>query len=302
MCGGGSSGSTEYEWNDDLKEPWKGSVNRAIWESERQFEPYMGGDPNQRIASLSGLHWKAAQNTEALADAIGSPVRAINSAQDQAADTLSGMYLSGANSNPYARDNRFQGMNNPYFNSVLGQGVDRITSNYQNTTAPELTRLMNMSGAFGGSAHQKALANNQSALAKQIGDYTAGMQNDQYNRSAALDESALGRGSQAYEGERGRMMGAINGGYGAQDSAFQRLQGLMGMGDMFRSYEQDVKNYQYQNYQDKRNENRYGLDFLTGVMGRAQGGFSNLTTTPPQYQVSPYSALLGGLMGYGALK
>jgi hypothetical protein len=77
---------------------------------------------------------------------------------------------------------------------------------------------------------------------------------------------------------------------------------LMQMGDMNRSYEQDVKNYGYQNYMDKRNENRYGLDFLTGLMGRAQGGFSNLTTTAPQYQVSPYSALMGGAMAYGALK
>jgi hypothetical protein len=304
MCGGGggSTGTTKYEWNDSLKGPWEGSVNRAIWESERQFEPYMGGDPNARIAQLSPLHNKAALNTEALTDSIASPTGAINAAQDQTTNTLQGNYLVGGNANPNTRANAFQGVNNPFFNQVVQQGQDQIRSNYENTTSPELTRLMNMSGAFGSSAHTKALANNQAALGKQLSDYDASMRNTQYDRSGMMDEAAMGRGMQAFEGERGRMVGSIGAGYGAQDAAMGRLQGLMQMGDMNRSYEQDVKNYGYQNYMDKRNENRYGLDFLTGLMGRAQGGFSNLTTTAPQYQVSPYSALMSGAMAYGALK
>jgi hypothetical protein len=304
MCGGGggSSGTTKYEWNDSLKGPWEGAVNRAIYESERQFEPYANGDPTVRIAPLTDLHRKAAFNTEAMTDAIGSPTGAINAAQNQAQTTLQGGYLSGPNSNPNTRPNQYQGMNNPYFNSVVQQGQDQIRSNYENTTSPELTRLMNMSGAFGSSAHTKALANNQAALGKQLSDYDASMRNTQYDRSGMMDEAAMGRGMQAFEGERGRMVGSIGAGYGAQDAAMGRLQGLMQMGDMNRSYEQDVKNYGYQNYMDKRNENRYGLDFLTGLMGRAQGGFSNLTTTAPQYQVSPYSALMSGAMAYGALK
>jgi hypothetical protein len=304
MCGGGggSTGTTKYEWNDSLKGPWEGSVNRAIWESERPFEAYQGGDPNARIAGLSPLHNKAALNTEALTDSIASPTNAINAAQDQTTNTLQGNYLMGGNANPNTRANAFQGVNNPFFNQVVQQGQDQIRSNYENTTSPELTRLMNMSGALGGSAHTKALANNQAALGKQLSDYDASMRNQQYDRSGMMDEAALGRGMQAFEGERGRMVGSIGAGYGAQDAAMGRLQGLMQMGDMNRSYDQDVKNYGYQNFMDKRNENRYGLDFLTGLMGRAQGGFSNLTTTAPQYQVSPYSALMSGAMAYGALR
>lgn len=302
MCGGGggSSGTTKYEWNDSLAGPWRGAVDRAIWESERQFEPYLGGDPTQRIAQLTGKHWKAAGNSEALADAIQSPAPAINAAQNQATSTLQGNYLAGANSNPYTRPNQYAG-ENPYFNSVLQQGADQIRSNYENTTSPELTRLMNLSGALGSSAHTKALSNNQAALAKQLSDYDAFMRNTQYDRSAGLAESQLNRGSQAFENERGRMLGAIQGGYGAQDSALQRLQSLYAAGDMERGYNQDILNYGYQNYMDERNENRYGLDFLTGIMSRAQGGFSNVTSQAPQYQISPASALMGGLMAYNAM-
>lgn len=303
MCGGGggSSGTTKYEWNDSLKGPWEGAVNRAIWESERQFEPYMNGAHEYRIAQLTPQHQKAALNMENFADAIGNPTHAINAAQDQATSTLRGDYLSGAGANPYATRNAFSGPN-PYHQQVMQQGLDQMASNYQNTTSPELTRLMNMSGALGGSSHVKALANNQANLAKQQSDYIAGMQNDQYNRSAGLEESYLGRGAGAYENERNRMTGSIGAGLGVQDGVMQRLQGLTAMGDMYRGYNQDVLNYGYQNYQDERNENRYGLDFLTGIMSRAQGGFSNVTSQAPQYQISPASALMGGLMAYGAMR
>ena len=304
MCGGsgGSTGVTEYKWNPSLEAPWKGSVDRAIWESERQFQPYAEGNPDARISPLTSLHKKAALNTESLADNILSPHMAINAAQEQAADTLSGGYLAGygGRENPYTGVNRYKA-ENPYFNSQVQSGMDRIRSNYDQTTSPELTRLMNLSGALGSSAHTNALANNQGALAKQLSDYDTGMRNQQYDRSGQLEEMQLNRGMQAFEGERGRMVGAIPGGYGAQDSAFQRLQGLMSMGDMQRSYDQDIKNYGYQNWLDDRNENRYGLDFLTGIMSRAQGGFSNVSQTPPQYQVSPYSALMSGALAGKAM-
>jgi hypothetical protein len=304
MCGGGggSTGTTKYEWNDSLKGPWEGSVNRAIWESERPFEAYQGGDPNARIAQLSPLHNKAAGNMEAMTDAVGNPTFAINAAQNQASDTLAGNYLMGGNSNPYTRPNQFQGMNNSFFNADVDRGMSEISQHYQTAIEPETRAQMVMNGTLGGGAHQQITDRNQAALGKSLADYNTQRRNTQYDRSATLDEAALGRGMQAFEGERGRMIGAIGGGYGAQDAAMGRLQGLMQMGDMGRSYDQDVKNYGYQNYMDKRNENRYGLDFLTGLMGRAQGGFSNLTTTAPQYQVSPYSALMSGAMAYGALR
>jgi hypothetical protein len=262
----------------------------------------MGGDPNARISQLSPLHNKAALNTEAMTDAVGNPTFAINAAQNQASDTLAGNYLMGGNSNPYTRPNQFQGMNNSFFNADVDRGMSEISQHYQTAIEPETRAQMVMNGTLGGGAHQQITDRNQAALGKSLADYNTQRRNTQYDRSATLDEAALGRGMQAFEGERGRMIGAIGGGYGAQDAAMNRIQGLMQMGDMNRSYDQDVKNYGYQNFMDKRNENRYGLDFLTGLMGRAQGGFSNLTTTAPQYQVSPYSALMSGAMAYGALR
>lgn len=301
--GGGNQGVTEYKWNPALEGPWTGAVNRAIWESERQFTPYMGGDPTARIAGLDSLHNKAAGNMENFTDALISPHNAMNAGTNQLEQTLSGQYLNGAGVNPYASQrNQFSGVDNPFFADVLQQGNDSIISNYSNAVSPEITRLFNMSGAFGGSAHTKAMSDAQANLGKTLQNYNAGMQNDQYNRSAGLEENYLGRGASAYDAERNRMMGAVSGAQNEQNNVMQRLQGLMSMGDMRRSLNQDHLNINYENYLGDLNENRYGLDFLTGIMSRAQGGMSNVHQTAPSYQVSPYSALMGGLMAYGAMR
>lgn len=303
MCGGGGgggSGTQKYEWNDDMRNVWIGSINRAVAESEKQYQPYAGGDPNARIAPINNYQSQAAQNMWNYADALQSPHQAQNAAIGQLESTLSGDYL---NADPYATQrNQYSGMNNPFFADVMQQGMDSIVSNYQNSTSPELTRLMNMNGAFGGSAHLKAQADNQAALGKTLQNYAAQMGNDQYNRSGQMEEGYLNRGSGAFQNERQRQMGAIGGAQAEQNNVMQRLQGLMSMGDMYRSYDQDVKNYAYENWLGDQNENRTGLDFLTGILSRAQGGMSNLTTTAPSYQVSPYSALMGSLMAYGAMR
>src|SRR6185437_13333857 len=88
-----------------------------------------------------------------------------------------------------------------------------------------------------------------------------------------------------------------------QGLALQRENAVLGVGDAQRSYNQDLLNQAYGDYQSQQNRQYQMLDYLSGILGRAQGGVSpNMQYTVPGYQASPYSQIIGaGLLGYGAL-
>jgi hypothetical protein len=96
-------------------------------------------------------------------------------------------------------------------------------------------------------------------------------------------------------------MQAMGQGTAGQQNFFQGLNQLMGLGDVQRGYQQDQYNQAYNDFQTQQQYPYTQLDYLTGLLGRAQGGVSpNVTTTSSGYQASPYSQILGaGLLGYG---
>lgn len=306
MCGGGggSSGTTQYNWNDTLAPIWQNVLGEAQGLNTTPYKPYQGqktGDIS-RIANLTPDQLNAMQNIRLYtADptyGVADPNQAQNAGITQELQTLSGSYLDA---DPYAgTTNPFMG-DSPQFQSVLQSGLGDITNAYQQGTAADTTRMFNLAGAFGGSAHQQAMANNENALGKQLSQYTAGMQNDQYNRSAQLAESGLNRGSQAFQNERNRQISALSPTQSEQALALQRENALMGIGDINRSFNQDQINQNYQDYQNQQNQPFTMLDYLTGIMSRAQGGVSpNSSFTQSGYTASPYSQIIGaGLLGYG---
>lgn len=298
MCGGGGpSGETKFNWNDVQAPMW----DRLLHDSEfvaydNAYEKYGGN----RIAGLSPDHIDAMGSMRGMLQS-GGPQASIL-ARNQTESTLQDDYLSGSKANPYAgTKNAYEGMLNPYFHSMLQTGMGDITDAYKQGTSADTTRLFNLSGAFGGSAHQNAIANNENALAKQLSQFGTGMLNEQYNRSGAMDESRLGRGASAYEGERGRQMGAVGAGQNEQDQYFKAAQQWMGLGDINRSMNQDYLNLDYQDWLDEQNQTFKNADWLSGIYSKAQGGMSpNSTTTQAGYSASPFSQLLGaGLLGYG---
>lgn len=325
MCGGGGSGGSgtqKYEWNDILAPRWVDTLDLGDALRQRPYQQYTG----QRIANLSPDQQQAFGELRSLNAGIGNmtdpgfngpnagSIGAANDAIRQTRGTLDGKYLTGDGANPFSQANSFATQKNSYigdspqFQKVLQQGRDDITNSYNQGTSAELTRLMNMSGALGGSAHQNAMANNQAALGKQLSAYESGMQNDQYTRSGQLEagdlarrgglqEGFLNRGSQNYEQERGRQMGAIGAGNDQQALARQRAQDLLGVGDANRSYSQDLLNLGLQDWQDSQNHEFKMADWFSGLLGRAQGGMSpNMTTSQSGYAASPFSQLLGGAM------
>jgi hypothetical protein len=307
MCGGGGSGGSgtqKFDWNENIAPYWA----QALSWGDALTDPSGFGaykpNPNQRIAGLNNDQQTAFQQVRNINSMTASPIDAMNAANYQTQDTLNGQYLSGAGADPYAAAaNPYMG-NSPQFQSLVGTGLQDLAQAYQDGTAADTTKMFNLSGAFGGSAHQKAVANNEAGLGKTMTNYLQGMQNDQFNRSAGLAESGLARGSGAYQNERGRMVGAIGAGNDQQTLGLQRANANLGVGDALRSYNQDQLNLNNSDWNDQQNQQYKMLDYLTGLLGRAQGGVSpNMTTTQPGYSASPFSQILGaGLLGYGATR
>jgi hypothetical protein len=319
MCGGGGaggSGTQKYEWNDNIAPFWQQSLDlgNALRQQPQQTyhgqvgqfgQNYNGGmtQAGQKISDLTSDQQNAMNNIRAYTSdptyGVKDPNGAQNAGIDQETKTLNGGYL---NSDPYASaTNPYGGMNSQYFQSTLDNGLNDMSRAYQQGTAADTTRMFNQAGAFGGSAYANAVGNNQNALAHQMGEYVGNMQNDQYNRSANLVQQQNQLGSQAYQNERQRQMGAVGSAQGEQGLALQRANAQMGIGDVTRGYNQDLINQNLNDFQTQQQYPFQMADWFSGLLGRAQGGMSpNMTFSPASYQASPFSSVLGaGLLGYG---
>jgi len=299
MSGGGSggSGTQQYNWNPTMQPLWQSALTQAQNLSQTPYQQY----PGQRIADLNADQTNAIATGERVLNAGGLPV--TNAANSQGEDTLNDMYLTGNMMDPYAnRSNPYSGYGPMFQQQLQGQLGDTVNA-YKMGTDADTTRMFNQAGAFGGSAYQNAVGANQYALAKQLGNQTANAYQTQFNNSGQLQAQDMNRGSQAYQDERNREMQAMNQGTAAQQNFFQGIQQQMGLGDIQRGYQQDLLNQGYNDWQTQRQYPFTMEDYLTGVLGRAQGGISpNMSFQNSGYSASPYSQILGaGLLGYGAL-
>lgn len=347
MCGGSSpSGETRVEWNEDMRPRINNQLNASEVLAHNTlnegFKPYQG----QRVADLSRNEQDAIFNASALTSSAPNPwgtQGGARAANDMIRSTLGGSYLgragpngepvggnswAGQTDNPWVSQyknntamnvqNKFQGMDSPYFRQMANQGLEDITNAYKQGTSADTTRMFNLSGAFGGSAHQNAMANNESALAKQMGNYMTGLQNSQYDRSAGLEENRLGRASQAeegllsrgnegwqraqdrgfqgYENERGRMTGLVGAGQNEQNMGLDRNRALMETGALQRGVNQQNNDFAYQQWIDSQNFPFKTNDWLMGNYGRAMGGNAMNTSL---YSAGPSGATMGmaGLLG-----
>ena len=253
--GGGQSGQTRYDWNDTVGSYWggppgadgRGGGGVLGWAAQEAMKPYQqyGGD---RIAAQNNDIWTGQQRVRDMA-ASGGP------SDTAAARRSAGQIASGGalGANP------FMG-NSPQFQTMLRSGQEDITNAYKQGTSADTTRLMNLSGAFGGSAHPNAVANNENALGKQLSQYTAGMQNDQYNRSANLMEGALGR-----------QMQAIPLAFQGQGLSNDMNDRLMGIGGQNMDYQQRFLDMNQNDWNQAQNWGRNNVGWLASILGGAQG-------------------------------
>lgn len=224
MCGGGGGGGeTEFQWNDSIRPYLEQMLPQIQAAGGQQYQGYNG----QRIAGLNGDQSTAMNSLRTFLGQEKNPYQAVNSAIDQTQATLDGNYLTGPGRSPYNRASSFSQQGNqyigdtnpwrdagngyvgqtnqyanqgnqyigesPYWQSVVNRGANDITQKYQQGTAADTNRMFALSGAYGGSAHQQAVANNQAGLGRNLSDYYAGMGNTNYDRSANLQGQDLQR-------------------------------------------------------------------------------------------------------------
>lgn len=282
--GGGQSGQTRYDWNDVIGSYWgskpgpdgKGGGGVLGWAADEASKPYQqyGG---QRIADRNMDQFTAAQRVRNMAGS-GGPAETYYGRQ-AAGDIASGNQV---NANPFMGEN-------PYFKTMVKNANEDTTNAYNQGTSAELTRLMNLSGAFGGSAHTNAMANNQAALAKQLGNQTTSMYGQQFDRSANI-----------YDQERNRQLQAIPlafQGQGLQNDLNDRL---MGIGDWEQGTQQKYLDQAYGDWTNQQNWGRNNVNWLASLLGGAQGS-TGIQTQFGGYQSPNYgSQALGiGLLGRG---
>lgn len=284
--GGGQSGVTRYDWNDQIGPYWNWTMAMGQDIAKTPYKAYgqndysqLTGNAQARTAGLSGDQQSAQaliRQTALGNGGLGDPTTNMGLGYVQ-------QMLGGNKANAYAGEN-------PYFKQTVKNANDETANAYQQGTSAELTRLMNMSGAFGGSAHQNAMANNQAALAKQLGNQTTSMYGQQYDKSAQLEESNLAR-----------QMSAIPLAYQSQGLAFDKANQLMNSGNLSRSYEQQLKDAAYGQFAEGQNWNRNNLGWLAQLLGTAQGS-TGIQTQQGGYAPTNYgSQALGlGLMGRAA--
>ena len=338
---GGSSapsGETRYNWNEDMAPRWNSLLNTAPWASGaftftdgnvtglKPREQYTG----ERFAPVAYDQRAAGTNIRALNDYSSNPVTSMNAARSQIEGTLGGQYLgegpkgnpymglSPAASNPYIGGNQYRDANtstdrnafagnNPYFRDTMNQGMEDITNQYKNATEPGLRAAAVLNGTLGGGDHLQAQAKNEEALGKTLGNYSSQMMNQQYDRSAGLEDSflnrdiqnqqfnrgtssglreneinrgfqnftgGLDRGMQGWEGERNRQMGAIGAGQNEQNLALGRAGAQMEYGNFDQRQGQQQRDYLYDQWNQNQQHPYQIMDWLSGLYGRAQGGMA----------------------------
>lgn len=284
--GGGGSGTQgiKTEWNDVIGSYYGGRPDAtgqngggvlgwAAAEAAKPWQQYGG----QRIADRNMDQYTAAQRVRNMANTGGPYETQI---ARQAAGTIAAG--GGINANPYMGENK-------YFKDMVANANADTTNAYNQGTSAELTRLMNMSGAFGGSAHQNAMANNQAALAKQIGNQTTNMYGQQFDKSANLYEQGLNR-----------QMSAIPLAFQGQGLQTDLNNQLMGIGDWEQGTQQKYLDQAYGDWTNAQNWSRGNIDWLLSKLGGAAGN-TGTQTQFGGYQGPNYgSQALGlGLLGRG---
>lgn len=229
-------------------------MQRAASLSNKPYESYSGqriADLNQnQLAGINGLSNSYAGNQATL-----------GSYQNMMNKTLNGDYLNLST--------------NPYWQAQS----DAITTAYNKGVKPSTDAAFARAGAFGGSAYNDQVQNNQASLGSSLSNLAGNIYNTERGYQNSVNPSAL---------------------FSAQQGAAQNV---IGAGDITRSFTQDLLNMAYGDWQSAQNYPYSQLDVLAKGLSGAVGNASNsFQTAPNPYQANNFANYLGGgLAGMGLL-
>lgn len=263
MSGGGSTSTNEFKPPAYTQQGWKDYLTQAQQLAGGGITPYQG----QTVSPLSpqtgvGLQMLTDYATQ------GTPERAAGGQAIVRAAT-------GQAANPYA------GIN-PYLSQMIESSNAKIADAYRRGTGAQTDAMFGRGGAYGGSAWQDRVRQNEGDLQAALAQNTNALLGQNYTQSAQLAENALGRQLQAAQIGQGQQ--------GLDASAIQQL---LGGGQIQEQNYQKLLDANRDLYQQRQQAPFTLMDFLGSALSRASGtGGQQTYTTPGQ---SPITAGLGGL-------
>lgn len=240
-------------------DPWAGVqpyIKDYLQKAQEQFQtPYQEYE-GQRIA---GLNQDQQQAMDLMRGRVSDPL--VGGTKSLLGETVSGQYLD---SNPYL-DAQFENMSK------------RISDAYRTGTAAQTSALGRASGSFGNTGVQQLREQQNRAF----GDTLSNLASSIYGQN--------------YQQERGRQLqaAAMLPMVAGQERA--DIQGLMGVGDINRQYNQQQLNQQYADWVNRVNYPQTQLDRYRGAVATGMGaGGTSTSTGPNPYQQNIGANVLGG--------
>jgi len=231
-------------------------MQRSAGLSEKEYTPYEG----QRIADLNA-----------------NQLSGINNTQDQATSGFQGQQEVGDLYQQTVRGDFMNPESNPYLGHTFDAAATKMADAYKSGTAAQTDARYGRAGAFGGSAWRQATAGNERAFGDSLANLATSTYGQNYNTERANQINAMGAASQMQ-------------GIGYTDASK-----LIGAGDIQRSYEQDLINQQYGDWQSAQNQPYANLDVLAkGISGSVGNAGESFTTGGNPYQANNFANYLGG--------
>lgn len=172
---------------------------------------------------------------------------------------------------------------NPYLQEQIDASAGDISRNYMSSIQPGLMNQFASGGAFGGSAHQEALANAQSGLAGSIGRMSSDMRFNDWNQG------------------QDRAMQASMAMPGFNQGAYTDAGALMGVGAQTQGLQQQILSNNYNDFVEGRDWRANNLGLSGQALGTIGGAYQTGSSTAPNpnYQ-SPWQTAAGiGLSLFG---
>lgn len=135
-----------------------------------------------------------------------------------------------------------------------------ITRAYSNITAPGISSAFNSSGAYGGTAHQQALAESQRQLAGELGQAVSGLRNQDYDRQVGLAEADINRRTDIATDYQARQLQALALAPQTQQLGFTGANMLANIGGAQQGLNQSILDQNYANFLE-------GRDWRTNQLG-----------------------------------
>lgn len=237
--------------------------NRAADASKKPYQAYGGernaGFTNDQLDAMDMTRHNAYQNQNAWAEGGNQLME----------------FAQGNRKNPYS------GANNPYLEGMISNANKGITDNFNNVRMADTLKQFSSSGAFGGSAYQQALEQEQRSLADALARNETGARFNEYDIQRQLATQDLDRQQSAIN----QLPGYLNQGYYGANA-------LMNMGNAQQQLQQNIYNTGYNDYLDERNWDANRLGLLGGALNTSAGNSSSSTGPNPNYQ-SPWQTAAG---------